>query len=69
MFDQERLRLRRDQFGSTISGPVIKNKSFFLFSYEGRYNSVEQTRYGRVPTAAERAGDFSNSPDLWKALR
>ena len=66
LFDQERLRLRRDQFGGTLSGPIIKNKSFFLFSYEGRYNSIERTAYGRVPTAAERAGDFSNSLDLWK---
>ena len=67
MFDQERLRLRRDQFGGTLSGPIIKNRSFFLFSYEGRYNSVRQTRYGRVPSALERIGDFSESRDLWKA--
>ncbi len=66
LFDQERLRLRRDQFGGTLSGPIVKNRSFFLFSYEGRYNSVQQTRYGRVPTAAQRRGDFSNSVDLWK---
>ena len=65
MFDQEKLPLRRDQFGGTLTGPVIKNKSFFLLSYEGRYNSVQETRYGRVPNAAERAGDFSNSVDLW----
>ena len=35
LFDQERLRLRRDQFGGTLSGPIVKNRSFFLFSYEG----------------------------------
>lgn len=64
-FDREKTRRRRDQFGGTLSGPIVKNRNFFLVSYEGRYNSVQQTRYGRVPTVAERVGDFSNSVHIW----
>ena len=62
-FDQERLKLRRNQFGGTFSGPIVKNKAFFLVSYEGRYQNIGRTRFGRVPTDLERAGDFSDSID------
>ena len=32
-FDQERLKLRRNQFGATIGGPIRQNKTFFMASY------------------------------------
>ena len=63
-FDEERLRLRRNQFGGTLGGPIKRNKTFFLASYEGRVQSIGRTRLGNVPTALERAGDFSQSLDL-----
>ncbi|MCY4594029.1 MAG: carboxypeptidase regulatory-like domain-containing protein [Bryobacterales bacterium] len=69
LFAVNRERFRRDMFGGTVSGPIVKNKAFFLISYEGRYNSQQQTRYGRVPTALERTGDFSNSGNVWSARR
>ena len=58
----------QNQFGATVSGPVFipkvyngRNRTFFLFGYEGwRFNQAAQTRY-RVPTAQELSGDFSNS--------
>ena len=67
-FDQERLRLRRHQYGGTIGGPLVRNKSFFLASFEGRYQSIARTRLGTVPSALERTGDFSQSLDLARAL-
>ena len=66
-FDQERLRLRRNQFGGTIGGPVRRNRSFFLASYEGRIQSIARTRLGNVPTELERAGDLSQSFDVARA--
>ena len=50
----------QNQFGATIGGAVIKNKTFAFFSYEGfrlRSATVFNTT---VPTAAERGGDFSD---------
>jgi len=50
---------KRNQFGATVSGPVIKNRLFWLFSYEGLRERKALTQTGVVPTAADRAGDFS----------
>ena len=52
----------QNQFGAVVSGPVIKNKTFFSFSYDGwRYSQPSQT-LSYVPTAAELNGDFSATP-------
>ena len=46
------------QFGGTIGGPIWRNRSFFLFNYEGiRYDS-SRVNLTRVPTELERQGDF-----------
>jgi hypothetical protein len=63
-FEEDKNKLRRNQFGATISGPLIKNKTFFLVSYEGYAQILEQTRLGRVPAELERRGDFSQSLDF-----
>ena len=52
--------LKRSQFGGTIGGPVIKDKTFFFGGYQGtriRSNQGGQTAY--VPTTANLSGDFS----------
>ncbi|HUA91954.1 MAG TPA: carboxypeptidase-like regulatory domain-containing protein [Terracidiphilus sp.] len=50
----------RNNFGGVIGGPVKKDKAFFLFSYAGLRQVVGQyVSGGRVPTAAERLGDFT----------
>jgi hypothetical protein len=49
----------QNQFGGTIGGAAIKDKTFYFGSYEGfrlRMGTVYTTT---VPTAAERTGDFS----------
>lgn len=52
--------LKRYQFGGTLGGPVIRNKTFFFGSYQGTTESrLPQDRGALVPTAAMRAGDFS----------
>src|SRR5437667_5470636 len=54
--------LDRKQFGGAFGGPLAKDKTFFFASYSGLRQ--EETYYRNtavVPTAAERAGDFSQS--------
>ncbi len=50
----------QNQFGGTVGGPVIKDKTFFFAGYEGFYLRQGATATNTVPTAAERSGDFSN---------
>ena len=51
--------LKQNQFGGTVGGPIIKDRTFFFISYEG-LRSVEQTAsLANVLTVAEENGDFS----------
>jgi Carboxypeptidase regulatory-like domain/TonB dependent receptor-like, beta-barrel len=56
-----RPELKRNQFGGTIGGPLWFPRSFFFISAEGIDGSESDTRLAHVPTALERAGDFSQS--------
>lgn len=51
--------LRRNDFGYTIGGPIVKDKVFFFWSQEWNKMKEGQTTSNRVPTANEKAGDFS----------
>jgi hypothetical protein len=60
----------QNQFGATIGGPVVKNRTFAFFSYEGFRLRTGTPFNTTVPTVAERGGDFSdlcqtgfNTPD------
>src|SRR5262249_16810538 len=59
---------KRDDWGYSIGGPAGRpgghNKIFFFFSQEWRPRTTGgQVTHFRVPTAAERMGDFSQSRD------
>src|ERR1051326_4443231 len=51
--------LRRNQFGVVVSGPLIKNKTFWSFDYEGRREVVASPLTAWFPEDVFRAGDFS----------
>ena len=49
----------QNQFGGNLGGPILKNKLFFFFNYEGTRIRKGVTRLGNVPLANERIGNFS----------
>jgi len=52
---------RFNQFGLTAGGPVIKNKVFWFFNFEGLRQRTPRAYRFTVPTAEQRAGDFSRT--------
>lgn len=63
-FDIDKTKLNQNQFSATATGPIVKNKTFFMLSYELQRRHQEQTRLSRVPTPMEMAGDFSQTIGL-----
>ncbi len=49
----------QNQFGGNVGGPIIKNKLFWFFNYEGTRIQTAVNRITTVPLPNERIGDFS----------
>ncbi|HMF74242.1 MAG TPA: carboxypeptidase regulatory-like domain-containing protein [Bryobacteraceae bacterium] len=65
---QGKAPIRFNQFGAALGGPVYipkvydgRNKTFFFFAYEGLRWVRAYTTTGTMPTALQRAGDFSQT--------
>jgi hypothetical protein len=56
---------RYNLFGANLGGPILKNKVFGFFDYSGLRDSTATPFNGRVPTLAERSGDFTGDPIIY----
>jgi hypothetical protein len=59
-------KYNQNQFGFTIGGPIIRNRTFFFFDYEGLRVRQAQTQTALLPFTLGsnwRLGDFSNLID------
>src|ERR1700687_2780830 len=54
---------KRNQFGGTLGGPIVKDHTFFFVDFEGIRQSKGITTVAPVPSAAARGGTLCSSPD------
>ncbi|HYP13477.1 MAG TPA: TonB-dependent receptor, partial [Bryobacteraceae bacterium] len=55
---------KRNQFGATAGGRILRDRTFFFGSFEGTRLRRGESSTSTVPTAARRAGDFSDAEAL-----
>ncbi len=71
-FDVTKSKLRKNQFGATISGPVVlpkfydgRNRTFFMFTWDSLRLGNGKTQRGITPLPEMLAGDFSKASDAF----
>lgn len=60
--------VRQNEYGGSVGGPIIKNKTFFYFAYTGfkKRGGAAQQSAVTLPTSAMKRGDFSDFLDISK---
>ena len=59
-FDATKPKFRRNQYGATEGGPIVRNKAFFFGAFEGLRETQGRTLFGTVPNAATLTGNLSS---------
>jgi len=67
-FDPGKTPLRRNQFGFSLGGPIIRNRAFVFGNAEWMRERRTQTRGFLVPEDAWRTGDFAGQPTVFDPL-
>ncbi len=66
--DQPKAPFHNNQYGGSIGGPIIKDKTFFYFDYEGQQEPVGVVTLACVPDPAQIAADGGASNPVIAAL-
>jgi hypothetical protein len=55
-------RFTQNQYGGTIGGPIVKDKTFLFFDYQRLDDRQSETIQSTVPTPLMKQGDFTELP-------
>lgn len=61
-FDTQKPPFRRNQFGVSLGGPILKDRTFIFGDYEGLRSSMGVTQVDTVLSPAALAGNLSTGP-------
>src|ERR1700678_1864731 len=67
-FDSSNPPYVQNQFGGTFGGPVVKDKTFFFFAYDGYRQRASSVFTTTVPTVGERSGVFPADVPIFDPL-
>ena len=55
---------KQNQFGGNLGGPILKDRTFFFFDYEGFRSQLGETELMTLPTALQRQGIFTETDPI-----
>src|SRR5207245_3328007 len=64
VFSQSKAHTVYNQFGFTIGGPIVRNRTFFFGDYQNTRDRRGDINRATIPTPAFRVGDLSASPTI-----